>query len=267
MFKPSSATGKFATAFQLASVAVISLMMPMLAHAQPLVENRTVMELFTSQGCKPCLSADKNFNGFVDDPSVVALSFHVTYWDYRGWRDTLATKENTARQAAYRDALRAKMIYTPQLIINGQTELNGRESDAIAKAIDQTKTGPETGAKNARVSVSITPSDDERLVIDIGEGITSGAPIHVVLFYFKDAVVVPITQGENAGQSMTYRNTVHTIDTIGMWDGKPMRMEIPASELGKKSASGFAVLLQEVKQPDLPSTIYGAAIYKPDTKL
>src|SRR5690606_30939572 len=95
-----------------------------LARAQDTGQKTTVLELYTSQGCKSCPKADRNLAGLADDPNVLALSFHVNYWDYLGWRDTLATQDNTDRQNAYRNSFKAKMIYTPQAVINGMAEVN-----------------------------------------------------------------------------------------------------------------------------------------------
>ncbi|MFQ0815553.1 hypothetical protein AVM02_06740 [Brucella anthropi] len=224
-----------------------------LAKAQDSNRKTAVLELYTSQGCKSCPPADQNFAKYADDPNVLALSFHVNYWDYMGWRDTLATQENTDRQNAYRNSFNARMIYTPQAIINGTAEVNGRDSGSLRTQV---------GAKTLDVPVSIAQLNDGRLSIDIGAGEKPKAPVHVVLFYFRDSVTIPITEGENAGQTVTYRNTVHDTTTIGMWDGKPLKIEIPASELKRKDVSGCAVVLQETRDDNTLGPIHGAAMFK-----
>ncbi|ERI15048.1 hypothetical protein O206_04945 [Ochrobactrum sp. EGD-AQ16] len=223
------------------------------ARAQDSDKKTTVLELYTSQGCKSCPQADRNLARYADDPNVLALSFHVNYWDYMGWRDTLANQENTDRQNAYRNSFNARMIYTPQAVINGTAEVNGRDSEAIKTQI---------AANKLDVPVSIKQLDDGRLSIDIGAGKKPDAPVHVVLFYFRDSVTIPITEGENAGESITYRNTVSDTDTIGMWDGKPLKIEIPASELKRKDVSGCAVVLQETRNDNSLGAIHGAAMFK-----
>jgi len=223
------------------------------AKAQDSNKKTAVLELYTSQGCKSCPQADQNFAKYADDPNVLALSFHVNYWDYMGWRDTLATQENTDRQNAYRNSFNARMIYTPQAIINGTVEVNGRDREAVKAQI---------AANKLDVPVSITQLDDGRLSIEIGAGKKPEAPVHVVLFYFRDSVTIPITEGENAGQAVTYRNTVRDTNTIGMWDGKPLKIEIPASELKRKDVSGCAVVLQETRDDNSLGPIHGAAMFK-----
>ncbi|MBN9047772.1 MAG: DUF1223 domain-containing protein [Rhizobiales bacterium] len=223
------------------------------ARAQEKVAKTSMIELYTSQGCKSCPRADRNFARYANDPHVLALSFHVNYWDYMGWRDTLATQENADRQTAYRRAQKARMVYTPQAIIDGRTQVNGRDMTAIEA---------QTAHRRLDVPVSIRQIDSNRLSIEIGAGEKPKTPLHVVLFYFRDPVTVPITAGENAGQSVTYRNAVNGIDTIGLWDGKPMKIELPTSELVRRKASGCAVALQETAADDLPGPIHGGAIFK-----
>ncbi len=161
------------------------------ARAQEKVAKTSMIELYTSQGCKSCPRADRNFARYANDPHVLALSFHVNYWDYMGWRDTLATQENADRQTAYRRAQKARMVYTPQAIIDGRTQVNGRDMTAIEA---------QTAHRRLDVPVSIRQIDSNRLSIEIGAGEKPKTPLHVVLFYFRDPVTVPITAGENAGQ-------------------------------------------------------------------
>ncbi len=223
------------------------------AKAQDGNKTTTVLELYTSQGCRSCPPADENFAKYADDPNVLALSFHVNYWDYLGWRDTLATQENTDRQNAYRNAFHAKMIYTPQAVINGTVEANGRDDAAIQQKLE---------ANKLDVPVTMQQLDDGRLSIDIGEGKKPKDPVHIVLFYFRDSVTIPITSGENAGDALTYRNTVSDINTIGLWDGKPLKIELPASELKRKDVAGCAVVLQETRSDNSLGPMHGAAMFK-----
>ncbi len=131
------------------------------ARAQEKVAKTSMIELYTSQGCKSCPRADRNFARYANDPHVLALSFHVNYWDYMGWRDTLATQENADRQTAYRRAQKARMVYTPQAIIDGRTQVNGRDMTAIEA---------QTAHRRLDVPVSIRQIDSNRLSIEIGAG-------------------------------------------------------------------------------------------------
>lgn len=228
------------------------------AKAQDSSTRTSVLELYTSQGCKSCPQADKNLATYADNPNVLALSFHVNYWDYLGWRDTLASQDNTNRQNAYRNSFNAKMVYTPQAIVNGTSEMNGGEADVVKQHLS---------ANKLNVPVSIEKLDDGRLSIEIAKGEKPKAPVHVVMFYLRDAVTIPIENGENAGQSVTYRNTVMDINTIGMWDGEAMKIELPASEFKRKDVTGCAIILQESNSANALGPIHGAAIFKQSNPL
>ncbi|TIX65173.1 MAG: DUF1223 domain-containing protein, partial [Mesorhizobium sp.] len=78
-----------------------------------------VVELFTSQGCSSCPPADEFFAELAGKQDIVALAYHVNYWDYLGWQDTLSNKENTDRQYDYMRAFGSRSVYTPQAVING----------------------------------------------------------------------------------------------------------------------------------------------------
>lgn len=221
-------------------------------QAQQNSNRDAVVELYTSQGCKSCPAADEILAEAADDPNILALSFNVNYWDYLGWRDTLATQENTDRQQAYRDAF-TKMVYTPQMIINGRVQMNGGDATAITEQLEGTK---------LQVPIAIQRSEDGRLSIEIATGEKPPFPVHVLIFYIRDSVSIPITKGENAGKSVTYRNTVADIDTIGLWEGKAVTFELPASELDRKDVTGFAVILQEFHEKNSLGPILGAALFR-----
>jgi len=90
------------------------------AMAGDVREPKGVVELFTSQGCSSCPPADATLGQLVAQGDVVALSYHVDYWNYLGWADTLSSKENTARQYGYAKTMGRSGVYTPQAVINGR---------------------------------------------------------------------------------------------------------------------------------------------------
>src|SRR5438270_7774145 len=101
------------------------------AHADP----RAVIELFTSQGCSSCPPADKLIGEFASDPSLVPISLPIDYWDYLGWKDTLADPRNSARQRAYSKVRGDREVYTPQMVVNGSVHALGSDREAIEAAI------------------------------------------------------------------------------------------------------------------------------------
>ena len=217
-----------------------------------------VVELFTSQGCSSCPPADALFADLVARRDVVALAYHVDYWDYLGWKDTLGTRKSTERQYAYMRAFRTRSVYTPQAVINGRAHVNG----ASRTEVDNALTGMEKAAQGMRVPIKVTHAGDG-VVIDAGDAGASPASAHVVVVYFSPPQTITIGKGENKGRSQTYWNAVSDVQTAGVWHGKAQRYELPMSEMAGKG--GCAVLLQAVGKDGLPGPILGAAmIRKPE---
>lgn len=216
-----------------------------------------VVELFTSQGCNSCPPADALFAELAAKEDIVALAYHVDYWDYLGWQDTLSRKENTERQYDYMRAFGSRSVYTPQAVINGRVHVNGASRGEVDGALARlAKTG-----EGMRVAIKVSRTSD-RVMIDAGDAGTGPSDAHVVIVYFDPPQTIKIGQGENTGRKMTYWNAVTGIQTAGMWHGKAQRYELPMSEISKKG--GCAVLLQSVGKDGLPGPILGAAfIHKP----
>src|SRR5580658_10135864 len=112
--------------------AIVAIIRP--AHADP----RAVVELFTSQGCSSCPPADKIIGELARDPSIIAMSMPIDYWDYLGWKDTLADARFSARQKAYSQARGDRDVYTPQVVVNGSVHVIGSDLAGIESAIADT---------------------------------------------------------------------------------------------------------------------------------
>jgi hypothetical protein len=214
-----------------------------------------VVELFTSQGCSSCPPADAFLGDLIKRGDVVALAYHVDYWDYLGWRDTLASPENTARQRAYGRSFGASSVYTPQMVVNGRTHMAGSRRAAVANAIDDRVGTPE----GLTVDLSASYAGDN-IVIEAGESDLGRRKAHVVLVSFDSARTVEVKRGENRGKSLTYYNAVTNFQTVGVWKGKAARYELPMSEIAKKGSGGCAVLLQETTASGQPGAILGATM-------
>jgi hypothetical protein len=216
-----------------------------------------VVELFTSQGCSSCPPADEFFAELAGKEDMVALAYHVDYWDYLGWQDTLGSKENTERQYDYMRAFGNRSVYTPQAVINGRSHVNG----ASRKEVDGALARMERSGEGMRVGIKVSRTID-RVMIDTGDAGNGPADAHVVIVYFDPPQAINIGKGENSGRKMTYWNAVSSIQTAGLWHGKAQRYELPMSEISKKG--GCAVLLQSVGKDGLPGPILGAAfVHKP----
>ena len=205
---------------------------------------KVVLELFTSQGCSSCPSADAFLGELAEArDDVVALSFHVDYWDYIGWEDRFATAETTARQRDYARALGIAYVYTPQLVIDGARHVVGSNRGAVNDAIAVSK-----AIKARRVPVTLTSSGSDRLTVEIGrsEGYYGDATIWLVSVDRQHTTTVDA--GENRGRTLINFNVVRDYRPIGRWVGGAMTLEFGPDELSSAAqgmGDGCAVLVQE----------------------
>ncbi|NTF43632.1 thioredoxin family protein [Rhizobium rhizogenes] len=221
-------------------------------HAQEAAKIKGVVELFTAQGCASCPPADAAFRKLIRQGDVVALAYHVDYWNYLGWSDTMASKDNTARQYAYARALGRSGVYTPQAVVNGRDHMNGADLNAINVKLDNFQRSGE----GLTIPVNAAMKDDE-LSIKIGAG--QGKANVVVVYFDKEQMVAP-KGGENNGQQIAYMHAVSDVETVGMWDGKAMNIVLPANVLDKAGRRGLAVLLQSSTPTGDPAAIIGATV-------
>lgn len=238
------------------SVTMMLLAIPAGVHAEGKASKPTaVVELFTSQGCTSCPRADRMLQELAATGDVVALAYHVDYWDYLGWRDTLANPANTARQQEYSRAFNNRSVYTPQAVVNGRQQMNGAKPAKVEAAIDRMA----GGADGMAVDVSIS-YEDESIIIETAASDRPVRDAQIVVVYFRPSTTVDIERGRNTGRVFTYVNAVAGFHSAGMWHGKATRVELPVSELSKKGAAGCAVLVQEMLPDGLPGPILGAAM-------
>lgn len=223
------------------------------AAAEEGLKPKGVVELFTSQGCSSCPPADKALETLAREGEVVALSYHVDYWNYLGWADTLASKDNTDRQYAYARMFGRNGVYTPQAVLNGREHINGADINGIRARLGAM---PDEG-KGLQVPVDVEVKNDElRIRVGPGEG-----KANIVIAYFERERTINIDKGENLGKTVNYWHAVTDMETIGMWEGKETNLVLPADMLKKKKkAGGCAILLQRMKTADTPGAILGATV-------
>lgn len=216
-----------------------------------------VVELFTSQGCNSCPPADSAFSELAAKGDVVALSYHVDYWDYRGWRDTFGQPENTDRQYQYMKAFGGQSVYTPQAVINGRKHVNGSSREDISRSLRELE------GQGGGLSVALKATHQGN-TLEIEAEAASGAPseAEVLLVYFDPPTSVEIERGENNGRTITYWNAVTDVQVAGMWRGKSTSFDLPMREVAKNGNGGCAVLLQSVKGDGSPGPILGATIVR-----
>ncbi len=217
-----------------------------------------VVELFTSQGCSSCPPADAALQTLARKGGVVALSYHVDYWNYLGWADTLATPENTARQYAYARSLGRNGVYTPQAVVNGRDHLKGTDAETIEGKLD----GMQARGKGLTVPIHAGRKGDE-LEINIGVG---NGKADVVIVYFRRKQTVEVLKGENMGKTIDYWNSVIDVQTVGVWDGSALDLVLPAKMIDSDMADGCAILLQSSGPQGEPAAIFGATMLTAETK-
>lgn len=217
------------------------------AEAQPQV----VVELFTSEGCSSCPPADAYLGELAQRPDVLALAFHVDYWNYIGWTDPYASKLATQRQHDYARHLNLRYVYTPQTVINGATEGVGSERLTIGPLI---KAAEEQNP--LRQHVAITRAADGRLAIHVDAGATP-EPATLWLVGFDREHDTPVLRGENEGRTLKEYQIVRSCAAVGTWRGQPLDLLLDAATTA--GDGGIAVLLQQGGT----GHIIGAALLKP----
>lgn len=214
---------------------------------------RAVFELFTSQGCEACLAADSLLADYARQEDVIALTYPVTIWDHLGWRDTLASPSNTARQRDYAAMRGDNKVYTPQMVVNGVAHSIGSNKDEIEKKC----AGKTASAMKVPVRVASNGKEAGTLDISIGKWPGEDEPprARVYLVSYIVGRSVPVARGENAGKTVNYAHVVQSLREIGYWHGDALDLRLfwrPAA------GQGGAVLLQNISQNG-PGVIYGAA--------
>ncbi len=206
------------------------------AHARP--THPVVVELFTSQGCSACVAADKLVDQLADEKGVLALTFAVDYWDYLGWSDTFAKPEFKDRQEAYKQKLALRDLSTPQIIVDGGSQVTGAETKGVEALIRTAQRDRSQGPKMRMVRRG-------RLMIGPGKRPPGGADVWLVRY---DPAVrqVAVKRGENRGQIVRERNVVRQLVRLGAWSGRQKTYPAPADG---PDAAGLktAVLLQAAK--------------------
>lgn len=216
---------------------------------------KAVIELFTSQGCSSCPPADALLKTLADDPSIIALSLPVDYWNYLGWKDTFASARNTERQRNYARARGDGAIYTPQAVVNGLIPVNGASKGAIEQAIAQSseRAGP------LQVPVRFW-QERNTLNFALGADRAGHAPREATIWLgvVQMSGSVDVKEGENAGKSLTYTNVVRELTPVGIWKGQPMEVQLPRAEMMQANVQKIVVLVQEGRSgPIIGATMAG----------
>ena len=173
-----------------------------------LLEPVALVELFTSEGCSSCPPADRNLTRIAyaardDDRRVIALSFHVDYWNYIGWTDPFSSVEYSERQRRYAKRL-GSGVYTPQMVVGGREHFLGSSGDKADAAILRALTRP------ASHGIALVSTDGQRVAFEV-TGPTTDASIYVAVA--QGASGIKVQTGENAGRSLSHVNVVRSLSS------------------------------------------------------
>ena len=208
----------------------IGILVPALAVAQP-APRPVVGELFTSEGCSSCPPADAKVAELARTrPDLLLLTFHVTYWNYLGWRDPYSFEAATQRQQHYVALGVSPDVYTPALIVDGKLDAVGSDGPAVDRALRQAASSEDTAAP---IEVQRTPTG---LTVLVGAGAGSAT---LVLVGCDRQHQTAVGRGENGGRTLTEANIVRSMSVLGAWSGKAVRLQVPNPE-----GQEVAVLLQ-----------------------
>jgi len=202
-----------------------------------------LVELFTSQGCSSCRPADAYMEELARRDDLVALSMHVNYWDYIGWKDPFASNATTDRQRAYGRRLDRGQVYTPQIVIDGRDGVVGSNRRAVERAIDDARAAQRLRLR-LRIDARLAP--DGGLVVVVPAAPSFKGAADVWLARFDAERVTPVPRGENAGYVIRNVNVVRSLAHIGMWSGKPLEIDLPPDVLmaGEGGRDGCVVIVQ-----------------------
>jgi hypothetical protein len=218
------------------SLGVAASTTPAEAARRPHARTPVLVELFTAQGCASCPQADLNLGQLVDRKGVLALTFPVDYWDYLGWRDTLAKPEFTERQRAYVARLKVREIYTPEIVVDGRDEAPGLDQDRIDSLIK--------GAPDSRQDDPAVKLLHGGMRVEV-KATRSGRSADVWLVrYDPQQQDVRVKSGDNKGKTVSQRNVVRELVKLGRVSNRAHTFALPkASGTGLKTV----VLVQGVR--------------------
>lgn len=175
------------------------------------VERPIFVELFTSEGCSSCPPADALLAELANRPDVLALSFHVDYWDRLGWKDPFSSAAATRRQHRYAELLGLSTVYTPQIIVDGKWQAVGSDRNEVEQALGS--------AQRVREEVPVSLAiDGGHVRITLGVG-RRGASAAVLLIGFDRRHVTEVTRGENGGRTLAHIDVVRSIEEVAQSDG------------------------------------------------
>lgn len=213
----------------------------------------TVLELFTSQGCSSCPPADALLGKLAARKDIVGLTLPVDYWDYLGWKDTLANAAHSTRQRTYAKGRGDHQVYTPQVVVNGLQHVNGADYHAIQHAAAATR----KELAGRRVALSLEQMDGDTLKVEIGATPPGSAMRSGIIWLalVKKSATVDVPRGENGGRKLTYHNVVRELAPVGKWSGEAMTLKLPYCRHVREDIDSCVLMLQQGRSGPIVAAI------------
>ena len=212
-----------------------------------------VLELFTSEGCSSCPPADKLLPELVkSDSNIIALSFHVDYWNRLGWEDPFSSAAFSERQRDYARQLHLESVYTPQLVVNGEYELVGSNRPKAQSTIKM--------ALKEKAQVKLTIDNVKMVNGKINFIVHSDGDFKktdILAALVQKQVTTNVKAGENSGAKLSHTNVVRTFSRQTTADKNEFGLNIP---LGIANDNWQLIIYTQQKNN---LKITGAAVYKP----
>ena len=209
-----------------------------------------VMELFTSQGCSSCPSADRLLERYAlkNDEHIIPIAFHVDYWNHLGWKDPFSSHAYSERQQNYASRMNLESVYTPQLVVNGTREMVGSDEGRIGEAIGEClQLGPAL-----KIGHSIPEIKDDKVTVAYTVNpVHSGSVINAALVQSK--ITTQVRAGENRGLSLGNYNVVRDFQSVRLSNlSGTVAFRIPSGGVARE----FSIVL--FVQEEGPGKITGA---------
>ena len=211
-----------------------------------------VVELFTSQGCSSCPPAEAFLGELAQREDVIALAFHVDYWDYIGWKDRFASPAWTKRQRDYAEALALRTLYTPQMVIDGRADAVGSDRSSVHLLIERSAALPKPALT--------VESAAGKHVLNLPET-RLDAPATVWLAIYDREQRTSVGRGENAGRALIEHNIVRKLQKVASWEGAAATLDLDLADALGEGAGGAILVQSDGAGPIL------AALAIPDSEL
>ncbi len=204
-------------------------------------------ELFTSEGCNSCPPADAALELLlheqpIDGVYVIALSEHVTYWDHQGWKDPFGSAQFTTRQQQYGRQFNLDSVFTPQLIVDGVSQVVGSDKRAIEKALQEAAKKPKLS-----LQVEVDYGDAVANASVSGPGLVSEKDAELWFALTEDRLVVDVKRGENANKTMKHSGVVRVLQSAGGVDVTSKRVSFKLSNDWKRENLRVVAFVQSKK--------------------